>query len=190
MADDASRRWDLTDKKLLTHFNSLYPQKLPWQLSQLPPRINSALTSSLFRRRLQPAWYLAAPDKRSGTGRYGAVSVIHSASIPVSQPPAILSPTSRYSRDAIGTVDSPPAVDRSDLEQWRTPYVRWARRSPHWGPRILGNRQPTRLTSDSTANYGDTSAEIRHLPESDQYPRELYKRPKELRRPQREHNEN
>ena len=190
MADDASRRWDLTDQNLLTHFNSLYPQKLPWRLSHLPPRMNSALTSSLFRKRLQPAWYLAAPDKPSGTGKYGATFVNQSASIPVSQPPVILSPISRYSREDTGMADLPPAVDRSDLERWRTPYVRWARRFPHWGPRIPGNRQPTRLTSDSTVNYGDTSAKIPHLLESDQFPGGPCKKPNESRRPRQERNEN
>ena len=54
MADDASQRWDLTDDELPTHFALCYPQHQPWQLLTIPPRTNSALISSLCRKRLVP----------------------------------------------------------------------------------------------------------------------------------------
>ena len=30
-----------------------------------------------------------------------------------------------------------PVIDRSGLEQWKTPYKWWARRAPGWGPLTL-----------------------------------------------------
>ena len=36
MADDASRRWDLSDSALLSHFNSTYPQDTSWTFLRIP----------------------------------------------------------------------------------------------------------------------------------------------------------
>ena len=43
MADDCSRRWDLTDAELLTHFNQTYPQSTSWKMLHLRPGMSSAL---------------------------------------------------------------------------------------------------------------------------------------------------
>ena len=50
MADDSSRLWHRTDKQLLKHYNSHYPQSLPWQQCTLWPEMNSTLLSALQRK--------------------------------------------------------------------------------------------------------------------------------------------
>ena len=137
MADDASRRWDLTDDSLLTHFNVCYPQKLPWRLSSPPPRLNSALTSSLYRKRLPPEWFLAAPDKQHATGTSGAGIVPICKSTQAYPPSETLSHIYKSLHDATVMDDWHPVVDRSGLERWKTPYGRLGRRFPHWGPQTL-----------------------------------------------------
>ena len=50
MADDLSRRWDLTDTQLLSYFNTQYPQDVPWCLCPLRPTMTSNLTLALSQR--------------------------------------------------------------------------------------------------------------------------------------------
>jgi hypothetical protein len=47
MADDASRKWELSDKLFLTYFDSIYPHKLPWQRCRPTKPVSSSVTSSL-----------------------------------------------------------------------------------------------------------------------------------------------
>ncbi len=176
MADDASRRWDLSDLDLLTYFNSTYPQKLPWCLSTLQPRMNYALTSSLFRKRLQPELFLVGPGKPNDTGKYGVDSANPSASIPASLTSGTPSLTSKYMLAATGTDASRPAVSRSDLERLRTPYARWGRRFPHWGPRTQESLRRTKSIFGYIDNCGDTSEMTRRPLESDQYHGPYYKK--------------
>jgi hypothetical protein len=62
MADDCSRLWHLNDSQLLSYFNCIYPQALPWQMHQLSPSTNSALTSALLRQSPAPTWLSDDPS--------------------------------------------------------------------------------------------------------------------------------
>jgi hypothetical protein len=64
MADDASRRWDLTDAKLLSQFDLLYSQALPWQMRPLPSSTNSDLIGALFKQRRRSVSPTDAPSRR------------------------------------------------------------------------------------------------------------------------------
>ena len=137
MADDASRRWDLTDDELLTYFTRVYPQATSWTLQTLPSEINSALTGALLRR-LPPVASLVnvapIPVRRGSYGNPSATSCTSP------QPPwatATLSPSSCYSPNSTALARSLPAATLSALAQWRMPYERLARRTPGWGPRTL-----------------------------------------------------
>lgn len=136
MADDASRRWDLTDDDLLTHFNFVYPQALPWQMLPLHSSTNSALIGALFKKRRGPASQLVAPPPLPARGISGLPSAAPSASTPTicRQTP---SPFSKSSPSASALVHSHPADGASSLGPWRTPSAVWARRMPHWGPWTL-----------------------------------------------------
>ena len=139
MADDASRRWDLSDATLLTHFNSHYPQARSWVLRHLPPDTNSALTGALCRKRppdgfLANATSLPTPVGASGTLSAGACSWTPTTCKAL---PAIPSPYSSCLHNVTVPDRSRPAVNPCDLGQWRMPYKRWARRTPGWGPQTL-----------------------------------------------------
>ena len=137
MADDCSRKWNLSDDELLTYFNSTYPQTSSWQLRRLRPEMNSVLISALLRRRSEPASYLPviAKHKRHGTpGVRFANPLMRTQNFP--RWPT-LSHSSKPLAFAGEMAESPPAASRTELDQWRTPFALSARGFPAWGPRTL-----------------------------------------------------
>ena len=72
MADDASRLWNLYDTELLANFNLDYPQARSWKLAALRPQMNSALISSLYKRRSTMGLFPQEPEQTksaSGNGK-------------------------------------------------------------------------------------------------------------------------
>jgi hypothetical protein len=136
MADDASRLHHLSNLQFLTHFDSCYPQPLPWRLWTPTPSMTSALTSALRKKRSKPESFLNAPPPPIPIGASGPTSASVSRSTPCSPPFKIPSPSSRSTLNAIAPGKSPPAKSLFDLEQWKMPYVALAKRSRAWGPRI------------------------------------------------------
>jgi hypothetical protein len=137
MADDCSRLWHLSDSQLLAHFNLHYPQALSWRMCHLRAEMNSALTLALSAKPSKPESFLVAPPLPTQPGASGSASVFPSAptSSSIVAPIPLSSSSSLPSATAMGAL--PPARDKSDLEQWRTRSVRWARASPEWGPKTL-----------------------------------------------------
>ena len=137
MADDASRRWDLSPEALLTHFDTHYPQARSWQLHHLSSATNASLIGALYRKRPH-AGYLAnvveLPIPRGSCGNASAPACKLPPSLFAS---ATMSPSSSSSPNATAPAPSPPAATLSALGQWRMPYERWARRMPGWGPLTL-----------------------------------------------------
>lgn len=139
MADDCSRLWYLTDKQLLEHFNSHYPQDRPWRMYRLRPEMHSSLISALRSRRSSPALWLnePKPTQKSGT-MSGASSVGSSASTSSS----LTSRTQyRYSKSSSGesVMDASPYTrsQYADALQRRI-CGRSVRRSPGWAGQTLG----------------------------------------------------
>ena len=64
MADDCSRLWHLSDSQLLHYFNSNYPQEKSWKMLHLRPEMNSALISSLHKKRSPPESYVPSRDRK------------------------------------------------------------------------------------------------------------------------------
>lgn len=138
MADDASRRWDLTDNDLLTHFSRSYPQTTSWTLHHLSPAMHLALIGALSRRRCLPANLRIASPPPPPPGGCGNSSVPRWGSYPISATsPATKSLSCSFLPSATGPGSLPPAAGPSALVQWKTPCVMWRRRSPGWGPRTL-----------------------------------------------------
>jgi hypothetical protein len=135
MSDDASRRWDLSDDELLTHFDSVYPQPTPWRIYHPTSAMLSAVTSALRRQRLPPESFLAAPPPLTDNGSAGRISATRSHWILPSRRSPIRSPSCKSMPTAIAPENSPPVIALSALEQWRTPSVPLGRRSRQWGPR-------------------------------------------------------
>ena len=138
MADDASRRWDLTDAELLTHlFNTCYPQSVSWRLHPLPSETNAALTGALLRRRQHNAFPVSAAPTPVPHGDSGTTSAPNFSSTRLTSDHKTPCLSSCYLPNDIAPVRSLPAVTLSDLGHWKTPYERLARRMPNWGPRTL-----------------------------------------------------
>ena len=138
MADDASRRWDLSDTALLTHFNAVYPQASSWRLLTLTPGMHSAVIGALSRKRSTRISLRTGIPPPPAPGPSGNGSVFPSESGPTSSMcPVTPSPCSCCSPSGIAPVPSLPATSPSALARWKTPSAMWRRRSPGWGPRTL-----------------------------------------------------
>ena len=138
MADLCSRAWHLTDSQLLHHFNTTYPQKHTWHVCQLNSDLNLELISALWRTATPMMSLPKTPSPRIPLGTFGIDSVRPTQSIHTSKilkPAKILSLSSSSSPSSTARESCPPAASLSDLNVWRTPFVRWVRRSPGWGPR-------------------------------------------------------
>ena len=138
MADDASRRWDLSDSQLLTHFNSSFSQSTSWTLHTLPNAMRSAVTGSLLRRRSLPVTLQIANPPRPVPGKPGNVSAPPwDAARTCLTSPGTPCPCLCSSLTAIAPAPLLPATAPSGLVQWRKPSAKWRRRSPGWGPLTL-----------------------------------------------------
>ena len=132
MADDASRRWDLSSDAFLTHFNSTFPQALPWRVHHLRSSTHSDLISALFRRRRGSVSLDSAPILATRLGLSGQLSATASVWTPATSRP-IPSPSSKSLSNACALGPSPPAVTLSGLVPWKTLSGAWARHTPPWG---------------------------------------------------------
>ena len=138
MADDASRRWDLTDSQLLSHFNTLYPQSESWRLVHLPTDSCSVLTSSLRCARVEPEAICRGPAPETKCGRSGPDSAARSDKMNYyskSTTPHLYS-----SRSCADTAmdGSPRKVTQYLLERSKMWCGKSAPRSKNWGPRMCG----------------------------------------------------
>lgn len=134
MADDASRRWDLSDTALLAHFNLQYPQTKHWTLLHLRPAMLSALTMALQCKRSVPAQFLPEHGQKIPPGFDGATIAKNWASIPCSTMWLTPSRSSKSLPNAGELEKLLPAKNLSSLAQWKRPYVPSARRWQAWGP--------------------------------------------------------
>ena len=138
MADDCSRLWKLSDRDLLTYFNSRYPQSTSWSMHHLRPEMLSALTSALQRKRSQPESYLPVIKKGSKHGASGW----RFASPLMSTPTFRRWPTQSCSyRPSVcgGETDvSRPVASPTELAPWKMPSGLSARGFPSWGPKTHG----------------------------------------------------
>jgi hypothetical protein len=138
MADDASRMFQLSDTALLSHFNSFYPQHLPWRFSHLRPEMLSALITALQCKRSEPALFLREHNPETPNGFDGKHIASPWTLIPRSNTTLIPSPTSKSLPNATAPAPCPPVVNLSGLAQWKRPSAPLARRFPAWGPLTLG----------------------------------------------------
>ena len=74
MADNISHLWHLTHSQLLTHLNSLYPQKQPWRIVHLQPETLASVTTALCASRPQPQLHLNDPKTKIVIGTSGLAS--------------------------------------------------------------------------------------------------------------------
>ena len=138
MADDTSRLWKLSNEELLSHFNASYPQETPWTMLQLSNKLDSSLISALHRTRPDVEFLSPTAPSVQDTGESGSDTAMPWAWSPRFGTTKTPFPTSKSSPSE-SAMDSCRSVDSlSKLIQSAAPYVRWARRSPYWGPKTSG----------------------------------------------------
>jgi hypothetical protein len=147
MADNCSRLWHLNDQQLLTYINSQFPQDEPWKIYRLRPPMNSALILSLYRKRSALGSLLVEPQPMITIGSAGMHSAAPTRSTLFYDNMRTPSPSYKSLASDIATGALLPAVDKSHLEQWRTPYEQWHRRTPFWGPKTLAKTTLAKLTT-------------------------------------------
>jgi hypothetical protein len=153
MADDASRRFDLTDMELLAHFEKLYPQDEPWQMRRLTPDIISRLTSALLRQRPgRPSPVTEhVPQTQCGISHGSRTSNPYLLQTPSSATLRTKYPYSGSSPKESGTDAAAEAATRSALATYVTSYSLSRRRTPNWGPRIPDTPERDSWTHDCPA---------------------------------------
>jgi hypothetical protein len=140
MADFLSRRFDLTEPELLTYFDTHFPQEMPWRSCRLPIAMHSALISALRRQKPATASWLRPEPTVPVSSTLGWLSSTPSATTHTSEtsPPSTALTSSSCTPAATAVAPSPVALNPSGLNEWRKPYVPWARSSPDWASRIPG----------------------------------------------------
>ena len=137
MADDCSRLFNLSDSELIHHFNSTYPQATSWQMRQLRPEMNLALTSALLEKRPPPESFLPVTVPLNAHGVFGVRSAHPLMSTHSSRRWPTLSSSYNFSESVGGMGESLPAASLTGLARWRTRFALSARNLPVWGPRTL-----------------------------------------------------
>jgi hypothetical protein len=154
MADNASRLFDLSFEEILTHFNSVYPQPLPWIGCTPRPETISNVITALCRKRSEPESLHPGPTKPPILGNCGWTSALHTTSTHGSPPRQIHSRISKCSDRGIEKADSPPATTPCELARLLTPSEWWDKHTSNWGPGISDwIDSPANLTSASNDNY-------------------------------------
>jgi hypothetical protein len=129
MADDLSRRWDLSDSQLLHYFDLTYPQALPWKLCPLRHEMNLATTLALSKRRCDPESLTVGTLPPTRTGTYGYASVNNMNWHPISPRDPMQLAGSKYSLNEYVTAGFPPPTTMSELERWQMPSPLLRRRT-------------------------------------------------------------
>jgi hypothetical protein len=129
MADDLSRRWDLSDSQLLTYFDLTYPQAIPWKLCHLRQEMNLATTLALSKKRCNPASLMAGTQQLAPTGTSGSISVNNIHWRPTLPKDPMQSAGFKFSLSEYETAGFPPPITVSELERWQTPSLLLRRRT-------------------------------------------------------------
>jgi hypothetical protein len=154
MAHNCSRLWALSDSQLLAHFDYLYPQPNSWRFCSLKPEMLSAIASALSKMRSDPASLLHTHVRAIDIGNIGSpftTSTISTHSYLTCQ---TQSQSSKFLRHTTSAETLHPVVDPSEMVQWTTPYVRWARASPAWVPKTYETQLPATWTFVSSTKLG------------------------------------
>jgi hypothetical protein len=160
MADDASRRFDLSDTALLTHFNTSYPQNMPWQLCVLRPAMLSVLTTALCCKRSNPESYLPDPLPETLPGFDGKHIAQMLEYARRARTPGIHYSTSKSLPIVTEPVPLHPVVNLSDLAPWKGPSGPLARRWPYWGPQTRALHPMENHTLHSNNSFAATADRI------------------------------
>ena len=136
LADALSRHFHLSNNALLTHLQSLSPQKQPFQMLRLKPSVVSSVTLALQKKQCRKESLLVVPKPPKQPGHNGKNSVLSWPSIPYSKPSktkyqSYKSLDNVFEQESLHPKEIPSALDRL-----RITYGTLAKRSLEWGPKI------------------------------------------------------
>ena len=117
-----SRRGEAFLVQIVAHFNSPFPQPVPWQICNLRKPMNSSLILALSKKQCAMQLLLPTPHERLLIGRSGVTSALVTKLIPSSEISQIPFPTCKSLRPDTETVDFPQVVDPSGLKWFLTPF--------------------------------------------------------------------
>ena len=161
-ADDASRLHHLSNKELLSHFNSTYPQTQSWQIWTPTPAMRSSLIGALRNMRQPSELFLVVPPPPIPIGLFGQNFAPTSPSTHFLK----TSKTQLSSFKSSSTVTAQDALrleaELSEHAPLRMPYVVLAKRSLQWGPRIPDTRRKANWISVLPAKSVSTRNRILH----------------------------
>ena len=140
MADFLLRAWHLTDVQIVAHFNSFFPQPVPWQICPLHKPMNSSLILALLKKRCATQLLLPTPQERLPMGQSSVISALVTKLTPSSEISPIPSHTCKSLQQDTETADFPQVVDPSGLKRCLMPSFLLHRNSHRWGPRTLGRQ--------------------------------------------------
>jgi hypothetical protein len=129
MADDLSRRWDLSDSQLLAHFNSVYLQTQSWKLCHSRPELLSTAMKALWMQHCDPASLSADKPLPTHTGASGPAFVSNTTWTPTCHKDPMQYTGSKFSLSEYELAGFPPPTSLSELTQWQTPSLTLARRT-------------------------------------------------------------
>jgi hypothetical protein len=175
MADDASRLLSLSITNLLAHFDSTYPQKVPWQYAHPRPEILSSVISALLSKRPALELFCHEPPPTMPNGSSGKPSVSPCVLTPGSLKWGTLSTSFKSLPTAIARARLRPAVDASDLGLWKAPYGRWDRSSKAWGPTTPAPTPSVTSTFVSKGSFAATPNVTTRRAESNRYRSKPYR---------------
>jgi hypothetical protein len=162
LADEASRRFDLSDEQLTNHFNRHYPQPGSWRVCQLRPEMNSSLISALFKTRNAPELWTSDGVPPTSVGDCGWNSVERTPWILGSPKGTTLYRTYKSSQQGSAMDASHPVVSPFDLAQLLTFSEVSPRATNGWGPETPGLTSQAEQTSGSTNKCAPTPRLTHH----------------------------
>jgi hypothetical protein len=147
IADFLSRSFHLSDDVVLDHLRTTTQQY--WTLANPPTELAFIMNSMRCNKGSPTESPRLEPQPTTTCGTYGGPSVTPLMSIPTCKRSMTKFRPFNYLPNDIGRAAWLPAVLKSALEQWRQPFVPWARRWPQWGFGTHALHLPAPSTSGS-----------------------------------------
>jgi hypothetical protein len=116
LSDQCSHHFHLTDSELLAHFNSSFPQTMPWKMYHLQKETLSALILAFSRKRPVLGSLINMHEQRMRIGPVGILSAWRTQLTLSSSTVNTPSPSSKYLHNGITMAVMLPCKKPSDLE--------------------------------------------------------------------------
>jgi hypothetical protein len=141
LADCCSHSFHLSDDDFVAYLNHHFPLQTSWQLVRPPSNLLCSVNSALYKKLPLMASVPSETEPVIACGTYG--SPFATPWLPT-RASSLQTPYPFSNSLPIDIVMEPwlPASLKRVLERWKTPFVPWDRRSPHWDAPTHGYNPP------------------------------------------------